>query len=111
MTGSGVGGDVFLNTNNVLPQQINMITTDYGTQWPDSVIKTEFGIYGVDTVAKKIWKFANNTVTIISERKVQKFLNENITFSERTLTPLIGICNLKTHYNKFKRDIMFTFYN
>lgn len=111
MAGSGMGGDVYLNTNRVLPQQINMITTDYGTQWPDSVIKTEFGIYGVDTVAKKIWKFANNTVTIISERKIQKFLNENITFSERTLSPMIGICNLKTHYNKFKRDIMFTFYN
>jgi hypothetical protein len=30
---------------------------------------------------------------------------------ERELTPIIGIRNVKTHYNRFKNDVMFTFYD
>ena len=61
----------------------------YGTQWPDSVIKTPSGIYGVDTVAKKIWRIAlegslrpSLRVKTISDLKVQRFLNENISLQE-----------------------------
>jgi hypothetical protein len=43
--------------------------------------------------------------------KVQEFLNQNITLSERELTPILGIRNVKTVYNAFKHDIMFTFYD
>lgn len=48
---------------------------------------------------------------IISDFKIQKFLNDNISLSERELTPIIGIRNVKTHYNAYKQDIMFTFYD
>lgn len=112
LSGTGVGGDVFLNTNNVLPETLKMVTTDYGTQWPESVIKTPHGVYGVDTVAKKIWKFdLHGSIKIISDFSVQKFLNDNITLSEKELTPIIGVRNVKTHYNSFKKDVMFTFYD
>ena len=43
--------------------------------------------------------------------KVQEFLNQNITLSERELTPVLGIRNVKTVYNAHKHDIMFTFYD
>jgi hypothetical protein len=34
-----------------------MISDMYGSQWADSIVKSPKGfIYGVDTVAKKIWK-------------------------------------------------------
>jgi hypothetical protein len=42
---------------------------------------------------------------------VQEFLNKNITLGERELTPKIGIRNVKTVYNAFKRDVLFTFYD
>jgi hypothetical protein len=42
---------------------------------------------------------------------VPVFLNDNITLGERDLTPTIGLRNVKTHYNKSKFDIMFTFYD
>jgi hypothetical protein len=42
---------------------------------------------------------------------VQEFLNNNITLGERELTPKIGIRNVKTVYNAFKRDVLFTFYD
>lgn len=43
--------------------------------------------------------------------KIQRFLNENIKFRESDKTPYIAIKNCKAHYNNFKGDVMFTFYN
>lgn len=88
-----------------------MISTDIGTQWSESVCCSQNYIYGVDTVAKKIWRTNGQTLELISDFKVQKFLNENITLGERELTPIIGIRNVKTHYNAYKQDIMFTYYD
>ena len=57
LAGEGDGGQVFINTQNVLPEELLILTDNYGTQWPESVIKSEVGyIYGVDTIAKKIWR-------------------------------------------------------
>lgn len=88
-----------------------MISTDFGSQWPESVCKTDSYIYGVDTVGKKIWRTDGQTIDFISDFKVQKFLNENITLTEKELTPIIGVRNVKTHYNAFKHDVMFTYYD
>ena len=89
-----------------------VINDSYGSQWKDSIIKTPNGIYGIDTVAKKIWRITNNlSIELISDLKVQEFLNQNITLSERELTPIIGVRNVKTVYNAFKHDVMFTFYD
>lgn len=98
------------HTSQVL-SDLNMISDTYGSQWKDSIIKTPSGIYGVDTVAKKIWRVKEGQIELISDMRVQEFLNQNITLSERELTPVIGIRNVKTVYNAFKHDIMFTFYD
>jgi hypothetical protein len=90
---------------------LNMISDTYGSQWKDSIIKTPSGIYGVDTVAKKIWRVKEGQIELISDMRVQEFLNQNITLSERELTPIIGVRNVKTFYNAFKHDVMFTFYD
>lgn len=90
---------------------LNVISDIYGSQWKDSIIKTPSGVYGVDTVAKKIWRVKNGTIEIISDFKVQEFLNQNITLTERELTPILGVRNVKTVYNAFKHDVMFTFYD
>ena len=90
---------------------LNIISDTYGSQWRDSVIKTPSGIYGVDTVAKKIWRVKEGQIELISDLKVQEFLNQNITLSERELTPILGVRNVKTIYNAFKHDVMFTFYD
>ena len=90
---------------------LNIISDTYGSQWKDSIIKTPSGIYGVDTVAKKIWRVKEGQIELISDMRVQEFLNQNITLTERELTPIIGIRNVKTVYNAFKHDVMFTFYD
>ena len=68
-------------------------------------------MYGVDTVAKKIWRTNGETFEVISDFKIQRYLNDNITLKEREKTPIIGIRNVKTHYNAYKQDVMFTFYD
>ena len=111
VAGEGSGGNVFINTSNVLPENPKMLSDTYGTQWPESVVQTPYFVYGVDTVGKKIWRTNGDQFEIISDFKIQEFLNENITLSERELTPVIGIRNVKGHYNAFKQDVMFTFYD
>lgn len=111
VAGSGAGGEVFINTSNVLPENPRMLSDMYGSQWPESIIKTPYYVYGVDTIGKKIWRTNGQQFEIISDFKVQKFLNDNISLTERELTPIIGVRNVKTHYNAFKQDVMFTFYD
>ena len=112
LAGQGDGEPVFINTQNVLPEELTIITDTYGTQWPESVIKSEAGyVYGVDTVAKKIWRVKGQNIEILSDFKVNKFLIDNITLGEREVYPIIGLKNVKTHYNNNKKDIMFTFYD
>lgn len=111
VAGEGSGGNVFISTSNVLPENPKMLSDTYGTQWPESVVQTPYFVYGVDTVGKKIWRTNGDQFEIISDFKIQEFLNENITLSEREMTPIIGVRNVKGHYNAFKQDVMFTFYD
>lgn len=107
----GKGGLAYINTSNVLPQNPRVISDLFGTTWQESVIKTKSGIYGIDTVAKKIWHSDGQKVDTISDLKVQQFLNDNITLKESDKLPTMGLRNVKSHYNKYKGDIMFTFYD
>jgi hypothetical protein len=66
-------------------------------------------IYGVDTVAKKIWRTQGSQVEFISDHKVSKFLNEWIKLSEFDYKAYQGHIDVKTHYNNFKNDVIFTF--
>lgn len=112
-------GNVFITSNNVLPKTPRIISDCYGSQWADSIIKIPEKqgqannpvVFGVDTVAKKIWKVSGSSIECISDFKVQEFLNNNITLGEREKTPILGIRNVKSFYNAFKQEVMFTFYD
>ena len=111
IAGNGSGGNVFINTNNVLPDNPKILSDSFGSLWRESIIKTPKGIYGVDTIGKKIWFTDGNQFLCISDFTIQEFLNKNISLTERELEPVIGVRNVKSHYNDFKGDIMFTFYD
>ena len=105
-------------TSKVLPEAPTVISDMFGSQWADSILKTPGKrgdstqyVYGVDTVAKKIWKTDGSSLTCISDVKVQEFLNNNITLGERETIPILGVRNVKTCYNSYKGDVMFTFYD
>ena len=105
------GTQIAIGAVKPLATTLQMFSIDFGSQWGDSICKTDAAIYGVDTIAKKIWRIGSSGLECISDFAVQKFLNENITLSEKELTPIIGVRNVKTHYNAYKRDVMFTYYD
>ena len=105
------GQSVQLSGNSVLQSQVTVISQDYGSTWEDSIVITPNAIYGVDTFAKKIWKYTAKGFELLSDQIVQRFLNENITLSETDKNPVLALTNVKTHFNNFKGDVMFTFYD
>lgn len=107
----GDGGAVYLNSNNILPENLIMLSTNFGSSWIDSIVVTTDSVFGVDTIAKKIWQTDGNQFSLISDFRFQRFLNENISLKEAETQPLLGIRNVKGHYNEFKKDVLFTFYD
>ena len=106
------GQSIHLYGSGVLQEQISLITSDFGSIWQDSIVKTTIGIYGVDTFAKKIWRYSNEKgLELLSDTKIQSFLNENIKLAELDKYPILGLRNVKTHFNNNKGDVIFTFYN
>lgn len=108
---SGEAGGFFLSGAGVLPEKPEMLSDSVGSYWQDSVTRTDRWVYGVDTIAKKIWRTDGRQVQTISDFRVQKFLNDNILLSESDKKPMIGMKNVKTHYNAYKGDVIFTFYD
>lgn len=103
--------EVFINSNNILPLKLTILSDSIGSQWKESIIKTPYYIYGIDTSAKKIWRLNDLKVEIISDFKVESFLNKNINITSKDTQPLLGIRNIKSHYNAYKNEVMFTYYN
>ena len=109
---TNTGQSVHMYGAGVLQNQMTVISQDYGSIWPESIIRTPIGVYGVDTYAKKIWRFsADRNLELISDAKIQRFLNDHIRLKEKDKYPTVSLRNVKTHYNNYKGDIMFTFYN
>lgn len=110
LVGNGAGS-VYMKGIGVLPENVVPLSTDFGSAWKESIIQTHNYIYGVDSVAKKIWRTDGRSFELISDFKVQKYLNDNITLGETEKTPMIALRNVKTHFNAYKGDVMFTFYD
>lgn len=93
----------------VLPDEMTIISQDFGSKYEHSVVRTPIGIYGVDTDAKKIWRFSDkNGFETISDMKIESYLNDNL-FTNKEVN--IELCDVRTHYNSFKGDLMFSFYS
>ena len=108
LAGEGAGGFVYINTSNVLPETPKILSEDFGSTWPESVISTPYGVFGVDSNAKKIWACDGSTVQMISDFRIQSFLNDALPMDG--MNPDIGKVNIKSHYNMFKGDVIFTAY-
>ena len=106
------GANIHMYGTGVLQKQVVLISDQYGSTWKDSIIKTPVAIYGVDADNHKIWKYSDaNKLEIISDFSMQRFLHDNIDLKEVDKYTILGARNVKTHYNAFKKDVMFTYYN
>ena len=92
----------------VLPDEMTIISQDYGSKYEHSVIRTPIGIYGIDVDAKKIWRFSDKQgFETISDMKIETYLKDNLKSQEIEM----GNSDIRTHYNGKKGDLMFTWYN
>lgn len=105
------GQNIHMYGAGVLQKQITIITDKYGSTWKDSIVRTPTSLYGVDTYAKKIWRLSRKGLELISDFNIQRYLHDNINLKELDKDVILGYRNVKTHYNAYKNDLMFTFYN
>ena len=106
------GANIHMYGAGVLQKQVVLISDSVGSSWKDSIIKTPVAIYGVDTNTHKIWRYSNELkLEIIYDFKMQRFLHDNIDLKEMEKYTILGVRNVKSHYNAFKGDVMFTYYN
>ena len=103
------GENVYVNTDTVLPKNPRVLSNTYGSTWSQAIVKTSRFIYGIDTVAKKIWRTNGDRFEIISNLKIQKFLNDNVNLKKTDKDESIGFNLIKAHYNAFKEDVIFTY--
>lgn len=95
--------------HGVLSDTMTIISQDYGTKNAESVVRTPIGIYGIDADAKKIWRFGKQQgFQTLSDMKIESFLNE---YLKVTYDTKIGSIDIRTHYNIFKGDVIFTWYD
>lgn len=116
------GDQVYISSEKVLPDEwTNVYSDTLGTCYSESVVRTAQGnIYGVDADAKKIWVCNKSGLQVISDLKIQSFLEKNL-IQNKDLHKIpnteykdqivkITDVTLKTHYNRIKHDVMFTYY-
>lgn len=111
LAAQGSGGEIYITSANVLPDNIQILNDMYGSQWADSIIKTPYWVCGIDSKAKKIWATNGTSFKIISDFKVEKFLTEYLNIGENDTELILGKKNIVSHYNAGKSEVMFTFYN
>ena len=107
--GAPKASDDNINTDNRLLEQPKIINNTIGSQYPDAVILTPYGIVGLDNTTRKIWYVNSSTLKILSEYRVESFLYNNIT--PISGEQIVGIQNCKAFYNQQKDEVMFTFYS
>lgn len=89
----------------VLPNEMTIISQDYGSKYEHSVIRTPIGIYGIDVDAKKIWVFSDKQgFRTFSDMHIETYLKDNL----EPLNIEMGKTDIRTHYNAKKGDLMFT---
>ena len=102
------GEAIHIYGHGVLPDEMTIISQDYGSKYEHSVIRTPIGIYGMDVDARKIWRFSDKQgFETISDMKIETFLNDYL----KEVPVKVGIKDVRAHYNGKKGDVMFTFYD
>lgn len=116
----GVNEQALLQTNTadtihiyghgVLSDHMQIISPDYGSKYEHSVIRTPIGVYGIDADARKIWRVSTQKgFETLSDMKIESYLNDKLPEVNNEGIEM-EICDIRTHYNETKGDVMFTFF-
>ncbi|MCK5788095.1 MAG: hypothetical protein KAH32_03805 [Chlamydiia bacterium] len=101
----GEGSEVYVDSAQALSPKAMYISSEFGTQNPESVVSTQETIYGVDYNKTTIWVFVGKDLKNISEFTVKTML---LSFKEK-ITALGGTPRVYSTFNRVKHNIVFTF--
>ena len=62
-------GELLIGNGEVLSPKTKNISDTYGSQHQWSIVKTDNGIYGVDAIRRKIWRFSTQGFDLLSDSK------------------------------------------
>lgn len=100
-TGEDSGGSIYVEALDFLPPKMAIISEVVGASSKLHTIATDNFVYGVDLLKKKIWRPEGNMVNILSEGRIESYL-------DRTLTPDTKVV---LGWDKDNAMVYFTFHN
>ena len=108
------GSDIYIDTAKALSPKAAVISDLYGTSHPESVIKTDTTIVGVDYNSDIVWMFVGNKLQLISEFAVKtllrKFKNKIVTSDFDNAEPTkTYIPRVYTTFSSVKHTIIITY--
>ena len=110
VVGENNGGDVNIQNAGVINPKANVISSEFGSDWIRSIVRTDNSVVGVDVNRFKVWMIKEGRLEMISNGKVNRllagFLND---FKDKKEVP--GVLYIASFYDKTNNDIIFTFYN
>lgn len=108
LMGSGDGGNLFIESPQILPERLLILSDKYGSTHPTSIVKTQSGVYGIDIEQRKVWRTNGQNFELISDFKIQKLLNtildplEDKDFNQATNA-------VRSYVHPYKNDVLFCF--
>ncbi|MDA3822709.1 MAG: hypothetical protein PF450_08900, partial [Bacteroidales bacterium] len=104
------GQDIRIGSFNLLPEKTAIISSEFGSAWSRSIIRTDNSVYGIDVSRHKIWMLSGRSLDIISDGKVNRLLAGFLTdFVGKKEVP--GELYISSSYNTLNNDVTFSFYN
>lgn len=101
----GEGKDVVVDSAQALSPKALYISSEFGTQHTESVVRTGETVYGVDYNKTAIWVFVGKNLKNISEFTVKTVV---LSFKDK-IKALGGVPRVYSVYNRVKHNVVFTF--
>ena len=108
------GSDIFINTAESLSPKAYTISDIYGSQHPESLVKTDITVIGVDYRLSAVWMFQGDKLVVISEFAVKTILDgfKNIINKGGLVLEdegIIYIPRVYSTYDKVKHTILISY--
>lgn len=101
----GEGTDVYVDSAQVLSPKPMVLSDKYGCQNPESVVKGNEAIFGLDYSRSIVWMFGGKGVTNISEFTIKTV----ILGFKNAIESIDGIPRVYSTYSSLKHEVVFSF--
>jgi len=104
VTGDGGSASVYIDDAQVLGSKLNIISYNYGSKDPYSIVNTGDVLYGMDYSSGKVWAVVQGAFSIISDFNVSTIIREYKEALGGLEPKVVG------NFDKVLNDVVFSFY-